>query len=86
MERLGSAQEHVPAEAPDEVCRRHEADALAILAAAARLVARWWVRRPSGRWLAVRPAHQTRGWQCTSPPEQVRAAVHSFLSRQGVGS
>lgn len=46
-----------------------------------RLVAQWWVRRGSGKWLAVRPAHQTSGWLCT-PPEVVRGAVRALLARQ----
>jgi len=46
------------------------------------LVARWWVRRPSGRWLPVRTAHQTRVWRCTSPPEAIRAAVRRYQETQ----
>jgi hypothetical protein len=34
------------------------------------LVRCWWVCRPSGKWLAIRPIHQTQGWKAVWAGEE----------------
>jgi hypothetical protein len=50
--------------------------------AAPDLVRQWWVRRPNGHWLALRPVHRTRRLRVSTPPEKVRSAIQAFRARQ----
>jgi hypothetical protein len=80
-----------PPDGPCWACRRHRfwvsvhgslACAVCHPPTASDLLRRWWVRCPSGRWLALRPARQARRLRVISPPKTVRAAIQAFLARQ----
>jgi hypothetical protein len=46
------------------------------------LVRVWWVRRASGRWLPIRPVHETRQWTIVSSDTDVAHALHDRLTHQ----